>query len=311
MLDVIRNFKEYLEVDCRLPHARVDDHMSCMPQIMQNLKIENIRDLSPQHVNREWRHSRWKPTQKGISISESAERGYLPVLKMFLRYLEDQQYPVSSGLADIIRIPDQAFFEVREMSLEERRQLREALIAPVSKEQQRRDQLLVLLLWATKCSLEEALALCVNRDGTLEADEEGGVRAGHFLLRDGCVSVMLPGHRKEAVEKALPDEVAVLLREYLENRSERDSRLFLGAKGRGRRRPMTVRSAMTAIYRVLSAAGIQVPLSSVDQLLLNSRYYDGQEEAELAKMPSREIVMMTDRHDERDELQAWMLPQVA
>ena len=310
MLDVIHNFKQYLEDDCRLPVNRVREHMIRMPQIMDNLQLRSIRDLGPQQVNREWRHSRWKPIQKGISISETAESGYLTVLKMFLTYLEDHEYPVASGLADIIRIPAPQMSEVREMDLAERQQLHAYLAQPTDKVQVLRDRMLVLLLWATKNCLDDVLQLCVSGSGKLEPGKDSN-RAGHFLFRDGCVSLVASVKRGEVVERVLPEEIIHALQDYLTNRASQDRRLFLSLRGKVSRKIMTKRAAMTAIHKLVLGAGIQVPASSVEQLLVNSAYDNRQMENHLAQTSAREIVLMGDDSVEQDELRNWMLPQVA
>ncbi|RMG41960.1 MAG: hypothetical protein D6732_01760, partial [Methanobacteriota archaeon] len=94
MYDVIRNFKWYLEKECRFPQEAVVQYLGNLPVIFDNLNINSIQDIDVQKINREWKYKRWMETPEGIVLSDSVYNGYLPTLKLFLKYLEKKDYPV-------------------------------------------------------------------------------------------------------------------------------------------------------------------------------------------------------------------------
>lgn len=257
MYEVIKEYKRYLENDCRFTRDTVIHYVDTLPAIFNNLEIRSLQDIDSRKVSHAWRFGRWEPIQKGIQLSESAQGGYLLALKEFLRYLEDRGYCPEDGISEIIRIPETAQVQLKGLTPGEQQQLRGFLIFNVSNDLQRKETALTFLLLATGIRLNEALALNVGFNGLISTHKTAG-KAGEFDIEGERVYLNLRGFDPGESRILLPAEALHYLNFYLENRGVKSTILFLNNARVTKPGRLTPEVAINLIERVLRKAGISV-----------------------------------------------------
>lgn len=257
MYEVIRDYKSYLEKDCRFTRDTVVSYMGNLPEIFRDLKIRTLNDINAKTISYAWRIGRWEPIQKGIQISETAQNGYLLALKEFLRYLEEKGYNVEQGISEIIRLEEIPNIPLKGLSKEEQRKLADFLLFNISNDLQRKETALISLIWATGCRLNEALALNVGNDGLLSTRRTSGV-AGDFEIDSEKVSVSIRGVSRNGIKSLLPRECVNFLNFHLENRSFKSPILFLNNARTRKPGRLSGDVASNLIERVFRRAGIEV-----------------------------------------------------
>jgi site-specific recombinase XerD len=257
MYEVIREYKVYLEKDCRFTHDTIINYMVNLPEIFKELSIYSIRDIDSQKISYAWRIGRWEPIQKGIQLSEAAQNGYLLALKEFLRYLEEKGYNVEQGISEIIKVDDLQNVPLKGLTTAEEQKLHDFLVFNVNNDLQRKETALMFLIWATGCRLNEALALNVGNDGLLFTRNENG-KAGDFEFEGEKVYVHIKGVRSAAGKIMLPYETVNYLNFYLENRKFKSPILFVNNARVRRPGRLANELATNLIERVLRKADINV-----------------------------------------------------
>ncbi|MGH1361945.1 MAG: hypothetical protein ACRBF0_00220 [Calditrichia bacterium] len=298
MYDVLKAYKSYLETDRRLPRDSVITYMGNIPMIFRNLKIKEIEQINAEKIAHEWRYSRWEQTDEGIRLSESAQKGYLPALKSFLRYLEDARFSIEPGLSDIIKLEESPFERLQGLSAPERETLDEFIAKNVRNDTQRASALLVQFLLDTGCSISEAVDLTVSADGSITSLTESRA-CGSFKLESGSIKIDVSAIGRTDTEVVLSDNVLTLLSLYLEKRKQKGSDLFL-VNGRYGARRMTKRYAQSLIEKYLQQADIRGPYGRMADVL-RATYFCEQDaiasmeqplSAEALKVEAEETVAM-------------------
>ncbi|RMF58026.1 MAG: site-specific integrase [Calditrichaeota bacterium] len=198
--------------------------------------------------------------------------GYLPTLKLFLKYLEKKDYPVQKGMADIIKLPEPSYRRLTPLTEEEQRQLREFLLFHVNSELQRRDAALAFLIWSTGCSINEAIALNVHEEGIIKTDGSE-IESGDFEMKDGELYVTLGNILDGERQVKVPEETLAFLNFYLENRGFISPILFARLTNTQNIKRLSEKSAKKSIERVFKKAGIGAPEGRADEVLqLTARY---------------------------------------
>lgn len=257
MYEIIKEYKCYLEKDCRFTRDTVIHYVETLPAIFNHLEIRSLEDIDSQKVSQAWRFGRWEPIQKGIQLSESARGGYLLALKEFLRYLEDRGYCSEEGISEIIRIPETAPVQLRGLTPGEQQQLHDFLIFNVSNDLQRKETALSLLLLATGVRLHDALALNVGFNGLISTHKTAG-KAGDFDIEGEKVYLTLRGFDAGESRILLPTETLHYLNFYLENRGVKSTILFLNNARVAKPGRLTPEVATNLMERVLRKAGISI-----------------------------------------------------
>ncbi|RMI03404.1 MAG: hypothetical protein D6681_10000 [Calditrichaeota bacterium] len=272
MFDVIREYKAYLEQSCRYPREMIVNYLGNLPLILDQLQVNSVEELDAEKVSRAWREFRWQKTEDGIEMPEETERGYLAALKEFLRYLEDRGYVSQKGMADIIQVNPPRPPVINGLRPFEQEALRKYLVFNVQNDARRRETALIFLLMHTGCSLSQALALRVHRDGVIYT-EPPRTRSGDFEVEStGQLLVNFRTLEGETVRIPLNEQTVHFLNFYLENRHCRSAILFLN---NARKAPLTEKSARKLIARVLKKAGLNIREGHEVEALRNSSPYAG------------------------------------
>jgi site-specific recombinase XerD len=266
MFEVIRGFKKYLEEQQRLPEDEVVKYLGYLPIIMDHLDVSSTLEITPEKVQQACRRRRWEITDNGIQIDEGSEKGYLKAMKDLLVFLENQQALSVNGLADYVHLPETRQRKLRRLSKSEAVKLREFLVFNVGTTAQRKETALVLLLWATGCCLKEILKLNVDESGIVQPEEVAGNSGNFFWENDECWIQYTDESGDIKTVRILP-EVLHFVNFYLENRNQRDRRLFLSDVKRKGYMRLSERTAQTTVYRVLQKAGIPCEKQYAVQLL--------------------------------------------
>ncbi|NIT58010.1 MAG: hypothetical protein GWN00_17820, partial [Aliifodinibius sp.] len=298
MQHIVQDYKSYLETDCRYPYDTVRNYLATLPSIFHNLQISSVRDINVQKVAHAWKYSRWKPIHKGIQLSDANQDGYLPALKEFLKYLEDNGYPVQRGISDIIRVTGPQNLKLKGLASAEQKKLKDFLVFHVNSDIQRRDTVLAWLLMETGCTVNEALALNVHTDGIIYYDPQHSY-SGDFEVIDGQVFVHIRGIGKQSRKLLLSPQMATFLNFYLENRSQRSSILFVnnnsitGGSKSGNGRPgkhiakrLTPSAAENIIEKIFTKAGIKVRPGRMTEVLRYTAKTGRREEPQDRHLPS-------------------------
>jgi len=267
MYEVIKEYKRYLEKDCRFTRDTVIHYVETLPAIFSNLEINSLQDIDSRKVSHAWRFGRWEPIQKGIQLSESAQDGYLLALKEFLRYLEDRGYCPEDGISEIIRIPETPPVQLKGLSAGEQRQLRNFLVFNVGNDLQRKETALTFLLLATGVRLNDVLALNVGFNGLISTHKTAG-KAGDFDIEGEKVFLNLRGFEPGESRILLPPEALHCLNFYLENRNVKSTILFLNNARVVKPGRLTPEVAINLIERVLRKAGISIRRGQAADILL-------------------------------------------
>jgi site-specific recombinase XerD len=266
MFDVIKGFKNYLEDQQRLPEDEVVKYLGYLPIIMDHLNVSSTLEITPEKVQKACRRRRWEITENGIQVNEHSEKGYLKAMKDLLVYLEKQQALPVNGLASYVHMPESRQRNLRRLTKTESAKLREFLVFNVATSTQRRETALVLLLWTTGCSLTEILKLNVHESGIVQPEEVAGRSGNFFWENDECWMQFLDESGETRTVKVLP-EALHFVNFYLENRNQRDRRLFLSDVKRKGFTRLSERAAQTIVHRVLQKAGIPCEKPYAVQLL--------------------------------------------
>jgi|GEM_PF-4430467 len=275
MYDVLKAYKNYLETDRRLPRDSVITYMGNIPAIFRNLGVKEIEQINAEKIAHEWRYSRWEKTDEGIRLSESAQQGYLPALKSFLRYLEDARYSIEPGLSDIIKLEESPFGRLEGITTVEREQLRAYISKHLKNDTQRASALLVQFLLDTGCSVSEAVDLSVSADGSITSLRSNRP-CGSFRLEEGNIKISVSAIGRTDTEVTLSDEILRLLSLHLEKRKQKGADLFL-VNGRYGARRMTKRYAQSLIEKLLQQAGIRGPYGRMADVL-RATYFNLQDQ---------------------------------
>lgn len=257
MYDVIKEYKRYLENDCRFTRDTVIHYVETLPAIFSSLEINSLQDIDSRKVSHAWRFGRWEPIQKGIQVSESAQAGYLLALKEFLRYLEDRGYCPEDGISEIIRIPEAPPVRLKGLNPGEQQQLRDFLVFNVGNDLQRKETALTFLLLATGVRLTDVLTLNVGFNGLISTHKTAG-KAGDFDIEGEKVFLNLHGFDPGESRILLPSEALHYLNFYLENRNVKSTILFLNNARVIKPGRLTPEVAINLIERVLRKAGIAI-----------------------------------------------------
>ncbi len=266
MYNIIRDFKTYLERECRFNQDLVVNYLGNLPIIFDHLGINTITDINPQNVASVWRQKRWESTGDGIRISDRNESGYLTALKMFLLYLEEKGRLRAKGLSEIIRVPEARTMRLRGLSKAEQKRLREFLVYNVRNDTQRRETALLLFLLETGCALSDALALNVHSDGCI-LTANGDVPSGSFYSQNGEVIVKIKNEDGDNDDIKISPETIHFLNFYLENRKYHNAILFLSDARRNRPSRLSEKTAEKIIERVFKKAGIPTRKGTALQIL--------------------------------------------
>ncbi len=285
MYDVLIAYKNYQETDRRLPRDSVITYMGNIPMIFRNLGVKEIEQISAEKIAHEWRYSRWEKTDEGIRLSESAQQGYLPALKSFLRYLEDARYSIEPGLSDIIKLEESPFGRLEGISEKEREQLKVYVSKNLRNDTQRASALLVQLLLDTGCSVSEAVDLSVSADGNITSLRRNRP-CGSFRLEEGNIKISVSAIGRTDTEVTLSDSILRLLSLHLEKRKQKGADLFL-VNGRYGARRMTKRYAQSLIEKLLQQAGIRGPYGRMADVL-RATYFNLQDQLLLAQKSRQE-----------------------
>jgi site-specific recombinase XerD len=257
MYEVIREYKMYLEKDCRFTRDTIVNYLVNLPEIFSDLKIFSLQDINSHIISYAWRIGRWEPIQKGIKLSESAQGGYLLALKEFLRYLEEKGYNVEQGISEIIRVDGHHNVPLKGLTNSEEEKLRKFLVFNVANDLQRKETGLTFLIWSIGCRLNEALSLNVGSDGLLSTRRSGG-KVGDFEIVDEKIYVNIKGVSSVAGKILLPPETVNYLNFYLENRKFKSPILFLNNARVRKPGRLASEQAANLIERVFRKADINV-----------------------------------------------------
>lgn len=271
MYEVIREYKSYLENDCRFTHDTVINYLGTLPNIFTNLQIHSLNDIDAKKISYAWRIGRWEPIQKGIQLSETAQSGYLLALKEFLRYLEDKGYNVEQGISEIIKVDDVPTLKLKGLNKAEQLKLRTFLLFNIDNDLQRKETALASLIWATGCRLNEALALNIGNDGLISTRRTNG-RAGDFVIDGESVYVSIRGVTSDGSKTLLPGDTVNFLNFYLENRPFKNPILFLNNARTRRPSRLSGDIATNLIERVFRKAEIQYRSGQAVNILRSTTY---------------------------------------
>jgi site-specific recombinase XerD len=271
MYEVIRDYKSYLENDCRFTHDTVSDYLGTLPNIFTDLQIHSLNDIDAKKISYAWRFGRWEPIQKGIQLSETAQSGYLLALKEFLRYLEDKGYNVEQGISEIIKVDDVPQLKLKGLNKAEQNKLRSFLLYNINNDLQRKETALVSLIWATGCRLNEALALNIGNDGLISTRRTSG-RAGDFVVEGEDVYVSIRGVTSDGSKTLLPRDTVNFLNFYLENRPYKNPILFLNNARTRKPSRLSGDVATNLIERVFQKAEIQYRSGQAVNILRSTTY---------------------------------------
>ncbi len=266
MYNIIREFKNYLENECRFSQDLIVNYLGNLPIIFDHLNVTTISDINSQRVSTIWQQKRWESTGDGIRISERMESGYLSALKVFLRYLEEKGRLRSNGLSEIIKVPESRTIRLRGLSKLEQKKLHEFLIYNVRNDTQRRETALLLLLLAIGCPLSEALALNVHPEGYI-ITTKGDVQSGNFYTQKGRTFVNVKNEDGDFQQVKISSEVTHYLNFYLENRKYHNAILFLSDARRNLPSRLTEKTAEKIIERVFEKAEIPTRKGTALQIL--------------------------------------------
>lgn len=273
MLEIIKDYRCYLEKDCRFTRDTVVNYLGNLPIILDNLEIQSVNDIDSRKISNEWRYSRWEETGEGIRLSESAQNGYLSALKEFLRYLEEKQLLSEKGISDIINLPGGGDRGLNGLAPAEQKKLREYLMFNVANDAQRRDTAMISLLLNSGCRLNELLALDVGPGGSIQFNESH--RCGDFELVDGAVYAHIRGLGSAERKFKVNDEVMLFLNFYLENRGKISPILFLNNSVGGRVSRLTEKSAIRIIDKVFHKAAIVARRENLIDILIATAKLNG------------------------------------
>lgn len=266
MYHIIRDFKTYLENECRFTQDLIVNYLGNLPIIFDHLGINTITDINSQNVASIWQQKRWEATGDGIRISDRNETGYLTALKMFLRYLEEKGRLRVQGLSEIIRVPEARTVRLRGLSKAEQKRLREFLVYNVRNDTQRRETALLLFLLETGCALSDALALNVHSDGYI-LTAHGDVSSGSFYSQNSEIFVSIKNEDGDIQDVKISSEAIHFLNFYLENRKYHNAILFLSDARRNRPSRLSEKTAEKIIERVFEKAGIPTRKGTALQIL--------------------------------------------
>ena len=311
MYEVIRDYKSYLEKDCRFTRDTVVSYMGNLPEIFNDLKIRTLNDINSKTISYAWRIGRWEPIQKGIQISETAQSGYLVALKEFLRYLEEKGYNVEQGISEIIRLEDVPNVPLKGLSREEQGILREFLLFNISNDLQRKETALISLIWATGCRLNEALALNVGNDGLISTRKTKG-QAGDFEIDSENVYVSIRGVSRNGIKSLLSLECVNFLNFYLENRNFKSPILFLNNARTRKPGRLSSDVASNMIERVFRRAGVEVRNNQAVNILRSTADFKEIEQSQLAntvlKFPAPQPDLASPAHNNNPASGGWNYP---
>ena len=266
MYNVIREFKIYLENECRFNQDLIVNYLGNLPIIFDHLGINTITDINPQNVASVWRQKRWENTGDGIRISDRNESGYLTALKMFLRYLEEKGRLRAKGLSEIIRVPEARTVRLRGLSRAEQKKLREFLLYNVRNDTQRRETALLLFLLETGCALSDALALNVHSDGYI-LTARGDEQSGSFYAKFGEIFAKIKNEDGDIQDMKVSPEAIHFLNFYLENRKYHNAILFLSDARRNLPSRLSEKKGEKIIERVFEKAGTPTRKGTALQIL--------------------------------------------
>lgn len=286
MFDVIRDYKSYLETNCRLPQEAVVNHLGNLPIIFDNLNITSLTDIDAGKVSSAWKVSRWESTSEGIQISEPAQSGYLLALKEFLLFLEEKGHLTGKTISEIINLPENNRKKLRGLNQQERAKLREYLLFNVKNDTQRRETALMFILLSTGCSLSEALALTVSGEGVIYTEKERQP-SGNFEVAEDRLYVTIRGVDGTDRKVRLSAEVGAFMNFYLENRKQVSRILFLSSGRSNKPKAMTEASAQKIVERVFEKAGIPMRKGEALNVLRCTALEDG-----LIKENNRQIISL-------------------
>lgn len=284
MFEVIREYKNYLETNCRLPQDTVVNYLGNLPIIFDNLKINSLTDIDARKVSSVWKFNRWESTSDGIQISEQAQSGYLIALKEFLRYLEEKGYLSDQSISEIINLPENRKKKLKGLNESEHHKLREYLLFNVKNDTQRRETALMFILLAAGCNLSETLSLRVHHDGVIYYDD-ANQPSGDFRVENNRLYVTVRGVDGSDRKVKLSQQVAAFLNFYLENRKQKSRILFLSNARSNAPKRMAETSAQKIVERVFEKAGIPVRKGEVLNVLRCTALESG-----LIKETNRQIV---------------------
>ncbi len=284
MFEVIREYKNYLETNCRLPQDTVVNYLGNLPIIFDNLKINSLTDIDARKVSSVWKFNRWESTSDGIQISEQAQSGYLIALKEFLRYLEEKGYFSDQSISEIINLPENRKKKLKGLNESEHHKLREYLLFNVKNDTQRRETALMFILLAAGCNLSETLSLRVHHDGVIYYDD-ANQPSGDFRVENNRLYVTVRGVDGSDRKVKLSQQVAAFLNFYLENRKQKSRILFLSNARSNTPKRMAETSAQKIVERVFEEAGIPVRKGEVLNVLRCTALESG-----LIKETNRQIV---------------------
>lgn len=265
MLDLIRQYKQYLEADCRFSEDTIVRYVGNVPVILDKMGVREPTDIDARRVLQEWQTARWEATDEGIRISDDAQKQYLPAFKEFLRYLEDRGLLGEERISDIIRLPQRRGERLNGLLLEELRRLQRYLAYHVSNDSQRRDTALLQMLLNTGCSLPELLSLEVGRDGQLDFSRHS--ICGSFEEIEGTVYVVVRARGWRDRRIRLEPRTLTYLRFYLENRSPGNAILFARTARRGRPGRLAEGVAARSVERLVARAGIRARRDAIVDVL--------------------------------------------
>ena len=257
MFEVIREYKSYLETNCRLPQDTVVNYLGNLPIIFDNLKINTVSDIDARKVSSAWKFQRWESTTDGIQVSERAQSGYLIALKEFLCYLEEKGHLSDQAISSIINLPENNKKKLKGLNETEQKKLREFLLFNVKNDTQRRETALMFILLSTGCNLSEALTIHVHKDGVIYYDD-ARQPSGDFRVENDKLYLTIRGVDGSDRKVKLSSEVAAFLNFYLENRKQKSALLFLSNARSNTPKGMTEASAQKIVEKVFEKAGISV-----------------------------------------------------
>ncbi len=210
MFNLMREYKSYLEKNCRYTQDTVVNYLGNLTIMFDNLQIQSLGDIDSYKVSTAWRKARWQNIDQGIEVSENAENGYLSAFKEFLRYIEDRGYLGNEVISEIIRIPEKTPEKLRGLNKTEYQRLNTFLPYHVGNDTQRKETALVSLILSTGCSLTEALSLMVHPSGVIDL-ETADIVSGDFKMEDDKINVYFGGIDNPEWQTEIPYGTAILI----------------------------------------------------------------------------------------------------
>lgn len=274
MFNLMREYKSYLEKNCRYTQDTVVNYLGNLTVMFDNLQIQSLGDIDSYKVSTAWRTARWQNIDQGIEVSEKAENGYLSAFKEFLRYIEDRGYLGNEVISEIIRIPEKTPEKLRGLNKAEYQRLNTFLPYHVSNDTQRKETALVSLILSTGCSITEALSLMVHPSGVIDLETEDIV-SGDFKMENEKINVYFGGIDNPEWQTTIPYGTAVLINFYLENRVHRNSIMFLNSAKKHSPVRLSEAAAERMVEKVLRKAEIETKKGLGVEILRQTAWANG------------------------------------